>query len=109
MSTGLQSWKIAKGLYIIPLLFAYTPLIGGSWHEMLAVFIFALFGLYAFTSALQGHMENSISWPLRLILLILAFFLLKPTAIVIHFIAAASFLVVFVLNIRKSSKSITTH
>ncbi len=104
MSTGLQSWKVAKGLYIIPLLFAYTPLIGGSWHEMLAIFIFALFGLYAFTSALQGHMENSISWPLRLILLILAFFLLKPTAIVIHFIAAASFLMLFVLNIRKSSK-----
>jgi TRAP-type uncharacterized transport system fused permease subunit len=26
METGLVSWKIGKGLYIIPLLFAFTPL-----------------------------------------------------------------------------------
>ena len=109
MSTGLQSWKVAKGLYIIPLLFAYTPIIGGSWYEILSIFIFALFGLYAFTCALQGHMENSLSWPLRLILLMLAFFLLKPTAITIHFIAVVCFLVFFVLNIRKSSKNIPAH
>ena len=35
MATGLCSWKIAKGLYIVPLLFAYTPLIGGSWFQIL--------------------------------------------------------------------------
>ena len=29
MATGFQSWKIAKGLYIVPLMFAYTPLISG--------------------------------------------------------------------------------
>lgn len=109
MSTGLQSWKVAKGLYIIPLLFAYTPLIGGSWSEIATIFIFALFGLYAFTSALQGHMENRISWPLRIILLILAFFLLKPTAIIIHTIAVICFLILFSLNIRKSAGKITPH
>jgi TRAP-type uncharacterized transport system fused permease subunit len=30
MATGFQSWKIAKGLYIVPLMFAYTPLISGE-------------------------------------------------------------------------------
>ncbi len=106
MSTGLQSWKVAKGLYIIPLLFAYTPLIGGSWYEILSIFIFALFGLYAFTCAMQGHMENSVSWPFRAVLLVLAFFLLKPTVIIVHSIAAVCFLVFFVVNARRSPKDI---
>jgi len=29
MRTGFTAWKIAKGLYIVPLLFAYSPLISG--------------------------------------------------------------------------------
>ncbi len=29
MRTGLESWKLAKGLYIMPILFAYTDLIDG--------------------------------------------------------------------------------
>ena len=28
MATGVEAWKIAKGLYIVPLMFAYTPMIG---------------------------------------------------------------------------------
>jgi len=31
MLTGFYSWKLAKGLYIVPLLFAYTPMLGGRW------------------------------------------------------------------------------
>ncbi len=30
MATGFAYWKIATGLYIIPLLFAYTDIIGGG-------------------------------------------------------------------------------
>jgi len=30
MATGVEAWKIAKGLYIVPLIFAFTPIIGGS-------------------------------------------------------------------------------
>ncbi len=54
MATGLQSWKLAKGLYIIPLLFAYTPFIGGSWIDDFTIFFFALFGLYAFAAGTGG-------------------------------------------------------
>ena len=36
METGITSWKLAKGLYIIPLLFAYTPILfEGPVHEVL--------------------------------------------------------------------------
>ncbi len=103
MATGLHSWKIAKGLYIMPLLFAYTPLLGGAWYEVVEIFIFSLLGLYAFTGALQGHLENKISWPLRLFVLALAFFMLQPSSTLIHSIAALAFLVLLIKNMRSTS------
>ena len=101
MATGLRSWKIAKGLYIIPLLFAYTPLLGGSWPQIFTIFFFALGGLYAFTCALQGHMENRISLPMRLLLLLLAFALLKPTLVAVQVGAFGCLLLLLFVNIRK--------
>jgi len=62
MATGLQAWKIAKGLYIVPLLFAYTPLIGGDLMTVLRIGFFSLFGIYALSCLLQRHSEG----PLRL-------------------------------------------
>ena len=104
MATGLQSWKIAKGLYIVPLLFAYTPILGGSPVEILLIFFFAFLGLYGFTCALQGHMENAVSWPERIVLLFLAFFLIKPAPIAVHALAAAGLIIYFFFNIRKNKK-----
>ncbi|RRJ83225.1 TRAP transporter permease [Aestuariirhabdus litorea] len=65
MATGLTAWKVAKGLYVVPLLFAYTPLIGGSWEEVITVFIFSLFGLYAFVGLMEGYLEGPINLALR--------------------------------------------
>ena len=31
MATGLTAWRVAKGIYIVPLLFAYTPILSGDW------------------------------------------------------------------------------
>ncbi|MGY0398767.1 MAG: TRAP transporter large permease subunit [Ostreibacterium sp.] len=67
MKTGFYSWKIAKGLYIIPILFAYTPFLAGDWFESLRIFAFALFGIYAIAAALEGCMENSLNVWQRLI------------------------------------------
>lgn len=106
MSTGLQSWKIAKGLYVVPLLFAYTPLIGGTWYEISEVFIFALLGLYAFSGALQGHLENPLGWAMRLFTLLLAVSMLWPSSIYIHLAAAGIFIILFLFNL-KSKKTIS--
>jgi len=102
MSTGLQSWKIAKGLYIVPLLFAYTPILGGRPVDILLIFIFALLGLYAFTCALQGHMESTVPWASRITLLVLAFFLIKPAALIVHSLAAIGMIIFVTINIKKS-------
>ncbi|RLB04691.1 MAG: TRAP transporter permease [Deltaproteobacteria bacterium] len=57
METGLAAWKLAKGLYIIPFLFAYTPLLfEGPLHEVLITAISATLGLFAFTVAMEGYL-----------------------------------------------------
>ncbi|SHJ39255.1 TRAP transporter, 4TM/12TM fusion protein [Malonomonas rubra DSM 5091] len=104
METGIQSWKVAKGLYIVPLLFAYTSLVGGAWSEVFTIFFFALFGLYAFTAALQGFMETKLSWPLRLLSLACAAALLCPVSVIIHIAGLAVLAVLFTLNFKASRR-----
>ena len=58
MATGFESWKIAKGLYIVPLLFAYTPLISGDFIEVVQIGFFALFGIYATNALIQNYAEG---------------------------------------------------
>jgi len=61
MKTALTSWKLAKGLYIIPIVMAYRPLLGiGDNYELLhwevvATMITTTLGLVAFASAIEGY------------------------------------------------------
>ena len=67
MATGFQAWRGAKGLYIVPLLFAYTPLITGSIDEMLRLGLFSLFGIYAINAMISRFAEGPLAvwhWPL---------------------------------------------
>ena len=61
MATGVESWKIAKGLYIVPLIFAYTPMIGGGLYTVVHIGFFALFGMYAFATIVQRYAEGPMS------------------------------------------------
>ena len=61
MATGFQAWRAAKGLYIVPLLFAYTPLITGSIDEMLRLGLFSLFGIYAINAMISGFAEGPLA------------------------------------------------
>ncbi|MBB5516218.1 TRAP transporter 4TM/12TM fusion protein [Rubricella aquisinus] len=67
METGIASWKLAKGLYIVPVLFAYTPFLSGNWGEMFTIFAFACVGVYGVAGALQGGMEKVLNLPMRVI------------------------------------------
>jgi TRAP transporter 4TM/12TM fusion protein len=69
MATGFESWKIAKGLYIVPLMFAYTPLLTGSFNEILQIGFFALFGIYATNVLIQRYAEGPLN-PLLYVLII---------------------------------------
>jgi len=78
MATGVQSWKLAKGLYIVPLLFAYTPILTGSPLEIAAVALAAALGLWAAAGAIEGYLEGPLSLPLRALSGALAAALLAP-------------------------------
>ena len=58
MATGIEAWKIAKGLYIVPVLFAIAPLVGGTFLEVVRVGAFAALGAYALASLIAGHAEG---------------------------------------------------
>ena len=65
MATGLTSWKLAKGLYIVPVLFAYTPFLSGDPWDALRIFLFACVGVYGICAAMSGWMESRLSLPMR--------------------------------------------
>ncbi len=61
METGFISWKLAKGLYIIPFLFAYTPILfEGPLYEVLITAVSATLGLLAFTATLERHLVRTL-------------------------------------------------
>jgi TRAP transporter 4TM/12TM fusion protein len=105
METGLQSWKLAKGLYVVPLLFAYTPFIGGSLIDDLTIFIFALFGLYAFAAALEGFMEARLDLVSRILSVVCAVALLWPAAWWVHAVGLVGLVVLFMKSFRTSRKA----
>jgi TRAP-type uncharacterized transport system fused permease subunit len=68
MRTAFTSWKLAKGLYIIPIIMAYRPMLGmGAGYELLhwqvgLTMITTLLGLIAFASALERFFIRRTTW-----------------------------------------------
>jgi TRAP-type uncharacterized transport system fused permease subunit len=54
MRTGFEAWKLARGLYIVPLLMAYSPLITGTLVEQLVVGGTGLVGIYGLSAGMAG-------------------------------------------------------
>ncbi|MEP3629915.1 MAG: TRAP transporter fused permease subunit [Hyphomicrobiales bacterium] len=109
MKTGFYSWKIAKGLYFVPLIIAYTPFLSGNWPEMIQIFFFSVFGLWALSAGIEGYWENKLNILLRLLVLGTGVTLLWPTSIWINLIALAAFAILFTWNIKgpKTGPTIT--
>jgi TRAP transporter 4TM/12TM fusion protein len=80
--TGFEAVRLAAIAYVVPFIFVYNPVLiwtGDTWRILLAA-VTALLGCMAIGSALMGYMVTKLTWPLRLILLLGAFALLKPGA-----------------------------
>ena len=69
MRTAFTSWKLAKGLYIIPIIMAYRPLLGmGTGYELLHwqvvwTMITTMLGLIAFASAIERYFIRRATLP----------------------------------------------
>ncbi|HSL98627.1 MAG TPA: TRAP transporter permease, partial [Candidatus Limnocylindria bacterium] len=98
LETGLESWKLAKGLYVIPLLFIYTPSLfeGPAW-QVIETAAAALLGLYCFASFFEGFHLGLLTWPQRLGYAGIAACLLWPH-ILIHGIGMTAFILFVVLE-----------
>ena len=90
MATGLTSWKVAKALYIIPLLFAYTPLLTGNWMAISEAALFTLLGLFAFSVTLQGWLGTPLNLLKRLLAALLSLLLLWPSDWLVQLAAAGA-------------------
>jgi TRAP-type uncharacterized transport system fused permease subunit len=104
MATGLTAWKIAKGLYIVPLLFAYTPFLAGDFWLSLWIFSFGTVGIYALTAAISGWMEAPLSWLERLLLAATGTALLWPTGPTVNVPGFLFFLALFAVNLWRARK-----
>jgi len=95
MRCAFSSWKIAKGLYIIPIIMAYQPLLlDGPFWEVVRTIVFSSLGLIAFTSFLEAylfHRTNFIEW----FLIGAATILLLLPSLYSDFIGLALFVTVF--------------
>jgi TRAP transporter 4TM/12TM fusion protein len=107
MRTGLTAWKIAKGLYLVPLLMAYTSLVSWDWVEVVTVGGFAIIGTYAFIGAMEGYLEGPLKILIRLLLLVTGLMLTWPDIpIYLRLIAIVVFLVIFMFS-RKNTEGVT--
>ncbi|PKH02875.1 C4-dicarboxylate ABC transporter permease [Psychromonas sp. MB-3u-54] len=107
MRTGLTAWKIAKGLYLVPLLMAYTSLVSWDWVEVLTVGGFAIIGTYAFIGAMEGYLEGPLNLFIRLVLLITGLALTWPDMpIYVRLISIVVFVFLFMFS-RKNTEDVT--
>jgi TRAP transporter 4TM/12TM fusion protein len=78
MRTAWQAWLLARGLYIVPFLMAYSPLIDGPWQDAVPVVISALFGIYGLTAGMAGYLRRAATIPERVLLLVGGVLLIVP-------------------------------
>ncbi len=63
MRTAFVSWKLAKGLYIIPIVMAYRPLLlNGPPLEVVATILATTAGLVSFAAALDRYLLRPATW-----------------------------------------------
>ena len=103
MRTGVEAWKFAKGLYLIPLFMVFNPeiIMGGpvllvAWNVLTA---FAALG--AFAAALEGYLFTHMAWYSRLLATAGMVAIFWPSHVV-EIAGFAAILVVLAINFGRS-------
>lgn len=66
MRTGWEAVKLAKALYIMPFMFAFSSILGDSVPEMFFDFGVLLLALVMLPVAVEGYLSGPVSWTIRL-------------------------------------------
>ncbi len=57
MKTGFKAFSLGKAFYIMPILFAFSPFITGTWPEKFEVFAFAIPGFLGVAAVSEGFWD----------------------------------------------------
>lgn len=64
MKTAFTSWKLAKGLYILPIIMAYHPLLlNGPTGAVVLTVILSTLAIISFVACLERYFLTHMSWP----------------------------------------------
>nr|WP_232372627.1 TRAP transporter fused permease subunit [Acuticoccus mangrovi] len=105
MSTGLVAWKLSKGLYLMPVMFAFTPFLTGTPLEMGLLFVVALIAVWGLGAAIEGYFEAPIPWYGRIGLFAGGVALLYPGEWLLNVAAAAVVIGLLALNAVASRRT----
>ncbi|EKO3533700.1 TRAP transporter permease [Vibrio fluvialis] len=109
MRTGLTAWKIAKGLYLVPLLIAYTQLIDWDPMTVITIGFFAIVGTYAMIGAIEGFLEGPLNWPIRALLAVIGIALVwLNIPLLVRVVCVALFIAIFIYSGRRPNVAMKT-
>ena len=63
MRTGFASLKLAKALYIVPFLMAYTPILmdkDATWTSIALIWVTGFMGFFCTSAALEGYLRRKL-------------------------------------------------
>ncbi|WP_108126210.1 TRAP transporter permease [Saccharospirillum mangrovi] len=109
METSVQSWKFAKGLYLIPLFFVFNPIIieGGPLPLLLWNGLIVILALVAFAGVIEGYLFAAIPiWQrLALTAAVIAIFYPSLTAEIVGVVAMLALLSLNALASRNAESN----
>ncbi len=105
MRTAFTSWKLAKGLYIIPIIMAYHPLLlNGTFTEVFLTIVLSTFAIIAFVVCLERYFLTALGWP-ETILQGAAAIMMIWAGRIINYIGISLFLVLVILQIIRKKRT----
>jgi TRAP-type uncharacterized transport system fused permease subunit len=105
MRTAFTSWKLAKGIYIIPIIMAYHPLLlNGPFWDVVRTVLFSVFSISAFVICMERFFLISLNWP-ETILQGLAAVLLIWADIKLNYLGLILFIPLVLYQIFKKKKT----
>ena len=104
MKTAFTSWKLAKGLYIIPIIMVYHPLLlNGTTGEVLLTILLSTFAIIAFVVCLERYFLTALSWPETILQAIAAVMLIWADSTV-NYLGISLFLTLVIFQIFMKKK-----
>ena len=104
MQTAFTSWKLAKGLYILPIIMAYHPLLlNGTTGAVVRTVVFSTIAIIAFVVCLERYFLTPLNWPETILQAIAATMLIWANTTV-NYIGLILFIILVIIQLIMRKK-----